>query len=86
MEQKWDDEKEAMLITLLFDLLPSETWAAIERTSQGTNVRWSDVVSIALAGADWDMIQAAMNTYDNETALAEADDIIRSDTDTTAGA
>ena len=38
MEQKWDDEKEAMLVRLLSHLPPADVLTAIERTSRGTNV------------------------------------------------
>ena len=61
MEHTWDDQKENLLVRVLADLLPSETRTAIERTSRGTNVRWSDVVSIALASADWRLIEAAID-------------------------
>ena len=84
MEQKWDDEKESMLIQLLFDLLPSELCMAIERTSQGSNVQWSDVIAIALGSTDWDIVQAAMNASDDDAALAEAEDLIRGDAGPTA--
>ena len=47
--QNWDDEKESTLIRILFDLLPPEVCATIERTSRRTNVRWSEAVYIALA-------------------------------------
>ena len=66
MEQKWDDEKEAVLIRVLSDLLPPEVLTDIERTSHETNVRWSDVISIALASMDWHRIEAVMNTHDGE--------------------
>ena len=84
MEQKWDDEKEGMLVRVISDLLPSDVRMAIERTSHATNVRWSDVISIALASTDWRRIEAVMNASDAEDALAEAEDIISSDADPSA--
>ena len=57
---------------------------AIERTSQGSNVQWSDVIAIALGSTDWDIVQAAMNASDDDAALAEAEDIIRGDAGPTA--
>ena len=76
MKKKWDDEREAALIRVLYDLLPTETLAAIERTSSGSNVRWSDVTAIALASADWNRIEDAINTLDTQEALAEAEHVI----------
>ena len=71
-----NDEQEEQLLRILYVLLPEPCFAHIERTSQATNVKWSDLISIALEAMDWDRMAYTLNQGDYLEALQEAQDIL----------
>ena len=70
------DEQEEQLIHILHTLLSEACFFSIERTSEATNVKWSDVIDIALEATDWDHLARVLNEADYLEALQEAQDIL----------
>ena len=80
---EWNDEKERQLVSMLFDLADKhpelEFIQDIKRTSELTNIRWSDIIAFTLDSITyWEVIIASLNRADALDALMEADDIIKS--------
>lgn len=46
MARNWNNRKEELLVRLLHDILPEPVVSDIQRVSEATDVRWSDVVAV----------------------------------------
>ena len=77
-DHKLDDASEATLIRILHKMLPTDVTMQIERCSSASNIKWSDVVEIALTVTDWETITETLNRADEMEAIGEAEDILRS--------
>ena len=72
-----NDQQESSLIRLMYQLLDRPVWDSIERTADSTNIKWSDVINLALSVTDWDLITKTLNQVDDEEALLEVRTILK---------